>query len=139
MGKVARRCKYRLYPFTPDRQTHYVKDRKRLPTMRLSYWGLSLALLLTLPASIVATYFDALLRTLAPAAMAPPDRITQLVLDLSGGTVPIAIWVLGITALCLAEGLSSNERARLFAQLVFTFYWCGLALLFVNRLIVFGM
>ena len=107
--------------------------------MRLSYWGLSLALLLTLPASIVATYFDALLRTLAPAAMAPPDRITQLVLALSGGTVPIAIWVLGITALCLAEGLSSNERARLFAQLVFTFYWCGLALLFVNRLIVFGM
>ena len=106
--------------------------------MRISYWGLSFTILLTLPASLAATYFDPLLRLHASAALISPDKVTSFLHFLCGGAVPIAVWVVGATGLSLCEGMVANERARLSAQLAFTLYWLGLCLLFINRFIAFG-
>jgi len=106
--------------------------------MRISYWGLSFTILLTLPASLAATYFDPLLRLHAQAALSSPDSVTNFLHSLCGGVVPIAVWVTGATALCLAEGMVANEQVRLFSQLAFTLYWLGLCLVFINRIIAFG-
>lgn len=141
MGDVSGGCKCdMLYTWVPS--ADYLKDvttGKDLNIMRLSYWGLSLTILLTLPASIVVTYFDYLLRMFAPPAFAAPDGITGILRALSGGVVPIAVWVTGATALSLAEGMVASERSRLFLQLLFTYFWLCLCLLFVNRIIVYGV
>ena len=128
-----------LYAGGLDGLLYTSERRKDFEFMRISYWGLSFTILLTLPASLAATYFDALLRIHAPLALNSPDPMTNFLHFLCSGAVPIAVWVIGATALSLAEGLVANERARLFSQLAFTLYWLGLCILFVNRIITFSL
>ncbi|MFH0907863.1 MAG: hypothetical protein V1929_03790 [bacterium] len=102
-------------------------------------WTLAATILITMAASVAATYFSPLLRVLVPAALNDPFRLTTLVQVFADGNTPGVLWALGAILLSLGEGLVRAERTRLIAQLAFLFFWLALCLLFITRLIAFSM